>query len=180
MRSTKVWLQRNGLSHAWFSAGTITVVDKLTGMEHVVQILEVFPYESSRKRMSIIVRLPPVWLHSRPTNHLSYHLKTRARTHTPDRPLVPGVSRLLASTQNVSTSSPLLVTPSDLPLVSHDLQELVRMCGGGPAERLYSKGMHLRHGCCDCGRTHHPSLSSRRRFGVVGDARRLEALCRES
>eukprot|EP00966_Prymnesium_polylepis_P011527 265415-Prymnesium_polylepis.1 len=35
------------------------VLDKLSGVEHTVELLEVFPYESSRKRMSIIVRLPP-------------------------------------------------------------------------------------------------------------------------
>ena len=39
--------------------GELVIKDKRSGGTHVVQILEVFPYESSRKRMSIIVRLPP-------------------------------------------------------------------------------------------------------------------------
>ena len=37
----------------------ISILDKRTGVPHEIEILEVFPYESSRKRMSVIVRLPP-------------------------------------------------------------------------------------------------------------------------
>ena len=40
-------------------AGLVKVHDKHTGLHHTVEVLEVFPYESSRKRMSVIVRLPP-------------------------------------------------------------------------------------------------------------------------
>ena len=40
-------------------AGTITIRDKRDGCEYVIELLEVFPYESSRKRMSVVVRLPP-------------------------------------------------------------------------------------------------------------------------
>jgi len=59
------------------ATGEVEVWDKHRGVSHMVEIVEVFPYESNRKRMSIIVRLPP---------------------------------------------------------------ELLRVCGGGCAERLYCKG----------------------------------------
>ena len=42
--------------------GTITLLDKHGGGEHVIELLEVFPYESSRKRMSVLVRLPDALL----------------------------------------------------------------------------------------------------------------------
>ena len=42
--------------------GEVVIKDKRTGETHVVTILEVFPYESSRKRMSVVVRLPPALL----------------------------------------------------------------------------------------------------------------------
>ena len=38
--------------------GRLTLLEKRTGSEHDVKVLEVFPYESSRKRMSVVVRLP--------------------------------------------------------------------------------------------------------------------------
>ena len=38
--------------------GLLTILEKRTGISHQVEVLEVFPYESSRKRMSVIVRLP--------------------------------------------------------------------------------------------------------------------------
>ena len=41
---------------------TITIRDKRFNVEHVVELLVAFPYESSRKRMSVIVRLPPALL----------------------------------------------------------------------------------------------------------------------
>ena len=39
--------------------GVITLLDKMTGVSHEVELLYAFPYESSRKRMSVIVKLPP-------------------------------------------------------------------------------------------------------------------------
>ena len=36
----------------------VTVRDKFTGVTHSVTVLEVFPYESSRKRGAVVVRLP--------------------------------------------------------------------------------------------------------------------------
>ncbi|KAL1521781.1 hypothetical protein AB1Y20_021434 [Prymnesium parvum] len=39
-------------------AGQLTLLEKRTRSEHVIEILDVFPYESSRKRMSVLVRLP--------------------------------------------------------------------------------------------------------------------------
>ena len=39
--------------------GVITLLDKMTGASHEVELLYAFPYESSRKRMSVIVKLPP-------------------------------------------------------------------------------------------------------------------------
>ena len=43
-------------------AGTLTIRDKMSGVDHVVELLVAFPYESSRKRMSVVVRLPPALL----------------------------------------------------------------------------------------------------------------------
>ena len=42
--------------------GLVILLDKTSGERHAVELLEVFPYESSRKRMSVIVRLPPALL----------------------------------------------------------------------------------------------------------------------
>ena len=39
--------------------GLVTLAEKQSGRKHVVELLDVFPYESSRKRMSVVVRLPP-------------------------------------------------------------------------------------------------------------------------
>eukprot|EP00966_Prymnesium_polylepis_P115396 2667497-Prymnesium_polylepis.1 len=39
--------------------GRLSLLDKNAGERHDVQILEVIPYESSRKRMSVLCRLPP-------------------------------------------------------------------------------------------------------------------------
>ena len=44
------------------AASSITILDKMTGRSHEVELLYAFPYESSRKRMSVIVRLPPALL----------------------------------------------------------------------------------------------------------------------
>ena len=41
------------------AAGLLTLRDKRDGSTHDVEFLEVFAYESSRKRMSVLVRLPP-------------------------------------------------------------------------------------------------------------------------
>ena len=41
---------------------TFQILDKQNNQEYDVTIKEVFPYESSRKRMSVIVRLPPALL----------------------------------------------------------------------------------------------------------------------
>jgi magnesium-transporting ATPase (P-type) len=42
--------------------GLLTIRDKQSGLAHEVELLYAFPYESSRKRMSVIVRLPPALL----------------------------------------------------------------------------------------------------------------------
>eukprot|EP00966_Prymnesium_polylepis_P108489 2511487-Prymnesium_polylepis.3 len=39
--------------------GLVTIRDKMANATYAVELLEVFPYESSRKRMSVVVRLPP-------------------------------------------------------------------------------------------------------------------------
>ena len=39
--------------------GVLMIVDKQTKEKHEVELLHAFPYESSRKRMSVIVKLPP-------------------------------------------------------------------------------------------------------------------------
>ena len=39
--------------------GTIRLLDKLNGCEHAIEVLHIIPYESSRKRMSVVVRLSP-------------------------------------------------------------------------------------------------------------------------
>ena len=43
-------------------AGIIRITEKRGGATHTVELLEVFEYESSRKRMSVIARLPPALL----------------------------------------------------------------------------------------------------------------------
>ena len=40
------------------SKGVVGIRDSLAGVTHEVELLEVFDYESSRKRMSVVVRLP--------------------------------------------------------------------------------------------------------------------------
>ena len=40
------------------SKGVVGIRDALAGVTHEVELLEVFDYESSRKRMSVVVRLP--------------------------------------------------------------------------------------------------------------------------
>ena len=42
--------------------GTLVLNDKHQGVKHTIELLEIFPYESSRKRMSVLVRLPPALL----------------------------------------------------------------------------------------------------------------------
>ena len=44
--------------------GCLEVADKASGETHVIEVLQTIPYESSRKRMSVIVRLPPALLES--------------------------------------------------------------------------------------------------------------------
>ena len=44
--------------------GLVTLRDKQSGAEHDVKLLEVFAYESSRKRMSVLVSLPEALLAS--------------------------------------------------------------------------------------------------------------------
>lgn len=43
---------------------TLTIRDKISGAMHIVELLVAFPYESSRKRMSVLVRLPPALVES--------------------------------------------------------------------------------------------------------------------
>lgn len=42
--------------------GLVKLKDRFSRTTHTVEILQAFPYESSRKRMSIIARLPPALL----------------------------------------------------------------------------------------------------------------------
>ena len=44
--------------------GVLTLLEKRSGVSHEVEVLEIFPYESSRKRMSVIVKLPDELLKS--------------------------------------------------------------------------------------------------------------------
>mmetsp|Transcript_11735 Transcript_11735/g.26427 ORF Transcript_11735/g.26427 Transcript_11735/m.26427 type:complete len:1004 (+) Transcript_11735:1-3012(+) len=47
------------LLHRDSQSGTLTIRDKIEARDHIIEVLAAFPYESSRKRMSVVVRLPP-------------------------------------------------------------------------------------------------------------------------